>query len=638
MPALGREGWDVAVARDFPMVLVEPDGGLEAEVREGSGIDWLELHLGVEVGGERVDLVGPLAALISTAGPDGAAVAGGAATVFVPLADGRTLAMPAARLLPMVEAIRGLMAGSDLTAASLRLGRHDAVRLAEFEAATAGAEVRWRGGEGVRALGRRLAEGAGIPPVEPPPGFLATLRPYQAEGYAWLSLLREVGLGGVLADDMGLGKTVQALAFLCAEKAAGRLDRPALVVAPTSLMANWAREAARFAPALRVLVLHGPRRKASFASIPDHDLVLTTYPLLARDHADIGARPWHALLLDEAQTIKNPDAATTRVARSLDARHRFCLTGTPLENNLGELWSLFSFAVPGLLGDRKGFASAWRGPIERDGDATKRRLLARRVRPFMLRRTKAQVATELPPKTVMTERVEFGQRQRDAYEAIRLAMHAKVREAVADKGWGRSRIVVLEALLKLRQACCDPRLLRAGGDLAATAGSAKLDRLEELLGELLAEGRRVLVFSQFTSMLDLIRPRLDAAAVPYAVLTGSTRDRPAAIAEFDGGRAKVFLISLKAGGVGLNLVSADTVILYDPWWNPAVEAQAVDRAHRIGQDKPVFVHRLVAAGTIEEKMEELKDRKAALAESLFDADGEPTGTMTEADIEMLLAA
>ena len=642
VPELEAAGWDIAVAPDFPYRMVRADGAFDAELREGSGVDWLELHLGVTVDGERVDLVDPLVALISSPGfsPDmfdGLDAEDGEA-VFLPLPDGRVLAVPLARLRPIVEAMRELAFGVDRGAGSLRLSPLDAARLAEFEVATAGAELRWRGGDAIRDLGRKLTAAGGIPPVALPADFQATLRPYQAEGVAWLSLLREVGLGGILADDMGLGKTVQALAFLAIEKAAGRLDRPALVVAPTSLMGNWAREAERFAPALRVLTLHGLARRALFEAIPDHDLVLTTYPLVARDREVLAAQEWHVLLLDEAQTIKNPEAATTKLILSLDARHRFCLTGTPLENNLGELWSLFSFACPGLLGDRKRFGSTWRTPIEKNGDAERGRLLARRVRPFLLRRTKDEVARDLPPKTEMVERIAFSPAQRDVYESIRLSMHDRIRKAIEDKGWARSRIVVLDALLKLRQACCDPRLLKLKTKAAASAGSAKLERLEEMLGELLAEGRRVLVFSQFTSMLDLIRPRLDAAGIRYSLLTGSTRDRPAAIAEFDSGAAQVFLISLKAGGVGLNLVSADTVVLYDPWWNPAVEEQAIDRAHRIGQTKPVFVHKLVAAGTIEEKMEVLKEKKSALAASLFDPDGEPTLAMTEADIEMLLAS
>jgi SNF2 family DNA or RNA helicase len=385
--------------------------------------------------------------------------------------------------------------------------------------------------------------------------------------------------------------------------------------------------------------------------------VLTTYPLIARDHAVLAARSWPLLLLDEAQTIKNPNAATTKLLLGIEARHRVCMTGTPLENNLDELWSLFSFACPGLLGDRKSFARVWRNPIEKQGDRERSRLLARRVKPFLLRRTKEEVARELPPKTEIVERIDLQGPQRDVYEAIRLSMHARVSAAIAERGWARSRIVILDALLKLRQACCDPRLLKPGatdsadGEIpsprrerghkpatrTAGAGSAKLDRLEEMLVELLAEGRRILVFSQFTSMLRLIQERLAKRAIRYALLTGATRDREAAIRLFEEGSVPVFLVSLKAGGTGLNLIAADTVILYDPWWNPAVEDQAVDRAYRIGQTKPVFVHKLVASGTIEEKMEILKERKSALAQSLFDHDGAPTLAMTQADLELLFA-
>ncbi len=641
IPELKAKGWTIDVAPDFPFQLVVADGDFDAEVVEGSGIDWLELHLGVSIDGQRVDLIDPIVTLISAPGFDLQAFETLAEddgdAVYLPLADGRFLALPLGRLRPIVHALRDLAFGRNGSEGRLRLDRTDAARLAEFEAATLGAALAWRGGEAIRDLGRKLNANGGIPVVSVPATFRAELRPYQAEGVSWLALLRDVGLGGVLADDMGLGKTVQALAFFAIEKEAGRLDRPALVIAPTSLMSNWRREAERFAPELRVLTLHGLARKTLFDQIAGHDVVLTTYPLIARDREVLASHDWHVLMLDEAQTIKNPDAATTKLILSLAARHRFCLTGTPLENHLGELWSLFSFACPGLLGDRKAFTTAWRNPIEKTGNAERSRMLARRVKPFLLRRTKEEVACDLPPKTVIVERIELPPKQRDVYETIRLSMHQKIRAAIAEKGWARSRIVILDALLKLRQACCDPRLLKLK-TRGAAAESAKLARLEEMLQELLAENRRVIVFSQFTTMLDLIRPRLDAAGISYALLTGQTRDRPAVIDAFQAGTAQVFLISLKAGGTGLNLVAADTVVLYDPWWNPAVEEQAIDRAHRIGQTKPVFVHKLVAVDTIEEKMEVLKEQKSALARSLFDADGTPTLAMTEADIELLLAS
>ena len=642
LPELRERGFVIEVDEDFPHRLLRGEGQVEAEIRESSGIDWFELDLGVMIDGERIDLVGPICRLIASPDFDVAdyeALGDSDEPIYLPLPGGRHLALPAARLKPMLEALYELSCGAALADPSgkLRFAMADAAALATFEDATLSAGLIWRGGEALRDMGRTLRATGGVPRVTPPAGFAADLRPYQADGLSWLSFLRQVGLGGILADDMGLGKTVQALALILLEKAEGRLDLPALVVAPTSLMANWRAEAVKFAPDLKVLTLQGLDRKGKFDAIGASDLVLTTYPLIGRDKDVLAARRWSLMILDEAQTIKNPEATTTRIIRDMTARHRFALTGTPLENHLGELWSLFTAVSPGFLGDKAWFTHAFRTPIEKKGDKERARHLARRIKPFLLRRTKEEVASELPPKTEIVERIDMAREQRDLYESIRLAMHEKVRSAIAAKGLNRSRIVVLDALLKMRQACCDPRLLKLAGKSAAKAGSAKLDRLEEILTELIEEDRRILVFSQFTSMLDLIRPRLDRLNFSYSLLTGDTKDRPREIRTFQNGEAKIFLISLKAGGVGLNLTAADTVILYDPWWNPAVEEQAIDRAHRIGQDKPVFVHKLVMTGTIEEKMEQLKEKKRALAESLFDAEGAPTLAMTEADIEMLFS-
>jgi SNF2 family DNA or RNA helicase len=490
----------------------------------------------------------------------------------------------------------------------------------------------FKGADNLRRLAGLLG-GRGLTCPGLPAGFAAKLRPYQEQGVAWLDLLRESGLGGVLADDMGLGKTVQILALLALEKARGNLTAPALIVAPTSLMTNWVNEARKFAPDLRVLVLHGADRKANFAAVPAHDVVLTTYPLIARDHEFLLGRDWHVAVLDEAQTVKNPDAATSRLVRSIKATHRFCLTGTPMENHLGELWSIMSFASPGYLGDKTAFTRQWRTPIEKRADAARAALLAQRVKPFLLRRTKSEVASELPPKTEIVETIMLEGSQRDLYDSIRLSMSAKVRKAIADRGLAKSHIIVLEALLRLRQACCDPALLKL--DDGVERPSAKLERLMEMVLELLSEGRKIIVFSQFTSMIALMRKRLDASRIRYSLLTGETRDRKGAIEGFQAGTTDVFLISLKAGGVGLNLTAADTVIIFDPWWNPAVEQQAIDRAHRIGQDKAVFVYRLVAAGTVEEKMDELKARKRALADSLFDRDGGIGSALTEDDVKAL---
>lgn len=641
-------GWLVEIADDFPLRLVEPDGDISFEIQEHSGIDWFDLDLGVMVAGERISLVPALLDFIATSGLATATeLLRDASTLsdaddqelplLLPLADGRLLAIPSSRLQPILAPLLELFAGAELNTESgtLRLSRQSAGDLALLEAASVESGLAWSGGEALRTMGRQLREHGGFPPCPTPDGFGATLRAYQAHGLAWLQFLRLGGLGGVLADDMGLGKTVQALAHLAVEQEAGRLDLPALVVCPTSLVPNWHAEAARFAPSLRILVLHGPSRTSGFAVIGRHDLVITTYPLLSRDHLVLAAQEWHVVILDEAQIIKNPLATTSRLARTLQARQRLCLSGTPLENHLGELWSLFDFLAPGFLGSRTQFGRVYRGPIEKNGDVERQALLARRIAPFLLRRTKEEVASDLPLKTEIVETIEMSNGQRAIYEGIRLAMHAKVRAAVAKRGLAGSGIVILDALLKLRQACCDPRLLKLAAAKTAKAQSAKLARLLELLPPMLEEGRRVLLFSQFTSMLALIEVELTRLDVPYVLLTGDTRDRTVPVRRFQACEVPLFLISLKAGGVGLNLTAADTVIHYDPWWNPAVENQATDRAHRIGQDKPVFVHRLITAGTVEEKMETLKQRKQALADGVLGGTAGAMQALTEGDLEIL---
>lgn len=632
---LKSEGFEILIDDDFPFRLADSSGEFDATL-ESSGIDWFELALGIEIDGERRDLAPLLAALVSAPGftPERLThLADKGERFLLPLADGRHLALAADRFLPLVLALHGLhMSGAfDGASGKVRLSRAEVVPLLGVE----NEHFAFRSADNLRRLAG-LLQTRGLTAPELPPSFRATLRTYQAQGLAWLDLLRESGLGGILADDMGLGKTVQILALIALEKARGHLGNPALVVAPTSLMTNWSAEAARFAPDLKVLVLHGADRKHKFAAIAEHDLVLTTYPLIARDRETLLVREWHMAVLDEAQTVKNPDAATTRWLRETKAKHRFCLTGTPMENHLGELWSIMSFVNPGYLGDKAAFSRQWRTPIEKRADKVRTTALARRVKPFLLRRTKTEVATELPAKSEMVETIVLEGPQRDLYDSIRLTMSRKVREAIAKRGLAKSHIVVLEALLRMRQACCDPALLKLNDGVDRP--SAKLDRLIEMVEELLSEGRKIIVFSQFTSMLDLIRSRFDAGGLRYSLLTGQTKDRKTAIETFQDGAADVFLISLKAGGVGLNLTAADTVIIFDPWWNPAVEEQAIDRAYRIGQDKAVFVYRLVAAGTIEEKMDELKARKRALADGLFDRDGGIALALTEGDVNALFDA
>jgi SNF2 family DNA or RNA helicase len=402
-------------------------------------------------------------------------------------------------------------------------------------------------------------------------------------------------------------------------------------------MDNWQAEAARFAPGLRVLLLQGKDRLTQFDKIASVDIVLTTYALLPRDEEALRRHRFHLLILDESQYIKNSRSKMAQTAGLLNARHRLCLTGTPLQNHLGELWSQFHFLMPGLLGDEKAFNAEFRKPIEKHGDNARNGLLTRRVKPFMLRRTKDKVAKELPPKTEIVLPIELGSAQRDLYETVRLAMDKKVREEIERKGVARSQIVILDALLKLRQVCCDPRLVKRAGLAKSVAASAKLGALMELVDTLLSEGRKILVFSQFTSMLELIAEELRARSFDYVMLTGDTLDRATPVAAFQQGQVPLFLISLKAGGVGLNLTAADTVIHFDPWWNPATENQATDRAWRIGQGKPVFVYKLIAKGTLEERIQEMQRRKGELASAVLAQDGALSLHITQDDLQAILA-
>jgi superfamily II DNA or RNA helicase len=631
LPQLRAQGWRIDFDESFRYATVEAGDWL-AEVRESGG-DWFDLSLQVEVEGNRVDLIPLLLTVIRerpellSRGKGQHAAADG--HLFVRLESGRMLAVPFARLQPLVAVLHDLLDAAP--AGKLRLPRLDVLRLADLDDSTA---LKWQGGEALRGLGRKLAGFTAITPVNAPADFGAQLRSYQEQGLAWLQFLREYGLGGILADDMGLGKTVQTLAHILIEKQAGRLTHPVLVVAPTSVVPNWKAEAARFAPQLRVHVSHGLKRKESFGEMAASDLVLTTYALLPRDEQALLGQEFHLVILDEAQQIKNAQTRAARVVGQLRAAHRLCLTGTPLENHLGELWSLFHFLMPGLLGDATTFRRAYRTPVEKHGDNARRENLVRRIRPFILRRTKDQVAPELPPKTEILRPVELAGSQRELYETVRASVHERVRAEIAARGIAQSHIVVLDALLKLRQICCDPRLLKV--DAARhVKESAKLQLLIEMLQELLPEGRRVLIFSQFTSMLDLIEPELAKLDIAHVKLTGQTRDRERPVKAFQSGKVPLFLISLKAGGTGLNLTAADTVIHYDPWWNPAVENQASGRAHRIGQDKPVFVYKLIVSGSVEEKIASLQASKAALARGVLENDAGASLPLTSEDIQAL---
>lgn len=634
VPLLKKAGWQVQFPDNFRHNVIQIDAW-DAELTEGED-GWFNLDMGVIVEGERLPLAPMLADLFRR---DARWLESGALTriadsekVALLTLDGKRLLVPASRIKPLAGTLIDLFDGLG-HGETLKISRFDAARLGDLNDTS-----RWefRGQSDVLALAERLQAAQGVSEINPPQGLRLELRPYQREGLAWLQFLREQKLCGILADDMGLGKTAQTLAHLLLEKESGRLDKPALIVLPTSLIFNWKNEAARFAPDLRVLSLHGPDRKSRFGEIDQHDVVLTTYPLLWRDIEDLKAHAYHLLILDEAQTVKNAQSRSAEAVRGVNAKHRLCLTGTPLENHLGELWSQFDFLLPGFLGASKQFTKYWRTPIEKFGDSARRDLLARRIRPFILRRKKEDVAQELPPKTIIVRSVELEGGQRDLYETVRAAMDAKVRDEIAQRGFARSQIVLLDALLKLRQVCCDPRLVKSAS-ARKVSERAKLNLLMAMLPEMVEEGRRILLFSQFTSMLALIEKELTKAGLGYAKLTGDTVNREMPIKSFQDGEVPIFLISLKAGGVGLNLTTADTVIHYDPWWNPAVENQATDRAHRLGQDKPVFVYKLIVSGSIEEKILALQERKSQLAAGILSEDHNVDMKFSDADLAALFA-
>ena len=594
---------DVDATARFPHP-VGADAGVPELAFEADTEGWFVARLGLEVDGERIDLLPVLLGL----GYDGVMARIDGLRLVLP--SGRGIRLSADRVGPMLDLLQDLE----------RRGPGLGIRPEKLAGFQPPADWRFRPDARLSQFLERLRGFDGLAPLDPPSTFGATLRPYQRLGLAWLDFLREFGFGGVLADDMGLGKTVQCLAFFARERAEGRLQKPALVVCPTSVAPNWQAEATRWLPSFGVQMLVRGDRTAVLAELSRFDLVVTSYALLVRDIDVLRRVDWSVVVFDEAQWLKNAATKGYRAAAALRADLRLCMTGTPVENHLGELKAQLDLALPGLLGDDRRFARRFRQPIERERNATAEAALRARIRPFVLRRTKAAVATDLPPRSTLVQAVQFDTAQQDLYETLRAQMERRVRDALARRGVAQSTITVLDALLKLRQVCCDPSLVDLPSARKVKA-SAKREALANLLPTLIDEGRSVLLFSQFTGMLDLIERDLRAAGVGHVRLDGGTRDRAKPVERFQRGEVPVFLISLKAGGVGLNLTRADTVILYDPWWNPAVEAQAIDRAHRIGQDKPVFVYELQCVGTVEEKMAQLKQRKRAIADAVL-SDGE----------------
>ena len=616
MQLLG-EGWQV-----------EAEGKLyrkpgQIDIKVSSGVDWFELHAEVAFEGQAVPLPRLLQAMRRGDG-------------MVPLGDGTFGLLPEEWLKKYAPLVSLSEAHDDhLRFRPTQVGFLDLLLAAMPEA---------RCDEVFTRAAGRMRQFESVKPADSPPQFTGQLRPYQRYGLGWFQFLSDFRFGGCLADDMGLGKTVQVLARLEERRQErvnagnGNSPRPSLVVVPRSLIFNWKQEAARFTPGLRVLDHTGAERIGrnggeSLDHFSDYDLVLTTYGTLRRDAAKLKDVRFDYAILDEAQVVKNATTASAKAARLLQAQHRLVLTGTPVENHLGDLWSIFEFLNPGMLGSASVFKLI--GPGAKQVNAETRDLLGRALRPFILRRTKEQVEPDLPKKLEQTLYCDLEMPQRTLYDELRDFYRRTLLAKVSQQGLNRSKIQVLEALLRLRQAACHPGLIDPA---RRQDSSAKLDALLPQLEEVTEAGHKALVFSQFTSLLSILRERLDSKGMPYEYLDGQTRDRAARVQRFQSEPdCPLFLISLKAGGLGLNLTAAEYVFLLDPWWNPAVEAQAIDRAHRIGQERRVFAYRLIARDTVEEKVLELQSTKRDLADAILNVDNSLIRNLGREDLELLLS-
>ena len=589
---------------------VRQAGGMRFRVT--SDLDWFDVHTDVDFEGRGVSFPELLRALER-----------GDSTVRL---DDGSLGILPEEWLEQIGMISGL---GTATEDGLRFSTSQAALLDALLATQDNVDI----DEGFAAMRERFRNFAGMEQIEVPASFQGELRGYQREGLSWMKFLSDFNFGGCLADDMGLGKTVQFLATLLRRLEDKPDTPPSLVVVPRSLMFNWASECARFTPNIKVMEYTGLERANMRAEFSKHNLILTTYGTVRRDIAVLKDIDFDYVVLDEAQTIKNPSSQIARSSRLLKSNFRLALSGTPIENNAGDLWSIFEFLNPGMLGRSTAFRSHIADPDSREA----RDMVAKGLRPFILRRTKKQVAAELPDRLEETIYCDMEDEQRGLYDELRIHYRESLLGLVQEQGLARSKMHVLEALLRLRQAACHPALLKRGDEQELYA---KLDFLIPHLQELISEGHKALVFSQFTSMLSIVREHLDKQGITYEYLDGKTRDRKARVEHFQEDKdCQVFLISLKAGGLGLNLTSADYVFLLDPWWNPAVEAQAIDRAHRVGQTRTVFAYRLICRDTVEEKIAELQKKKRSLADAILAGDdsGSVLQDLSVEDLELLLS-
>ena len=607
--------WEKLVPSDLRAVKVR-DTSVSAAVRVASGVDWLSLDVAFSADGQAVDEDELRGALEK-------------GRKLVKLADGSWAPVRTEEVAEVLERMAEIVAGQG----GAKIPLSQAGRVQELLRLVGNHTVSPQAKE----LFGKLEDIGEIEQIAKPRNLkVAQFRDYQKRGFSWLVFLHNVGTGGILADDMGLGKTLQTIALLLWVKSKNKTHAPTLVVAPTSVVPNWAREIEKFAPSLSTLLWHGTDRHEQKSELEEVDVVITSYALLRRDEELLSEIGFRYLILDEAQHIKNPLSATARAAKRVKSDRRLALTGTPIENRLSEIWSIMDFVSPGLLGSLKNFEEKYARPIERGDEETMRRMRTI-VRPLVMRRTKAEVAPELPAKIEQEIVVPLADEQNKLYKQMLGQLRASVLSEVEKQGVQKAHIQILAALTRLRQAACDPRLTKLNGEWNDDT-SGKLSALREILSEAVAGGHRVLVFSQFVEMLQLIKTALDQDGVKYEYLDGSTKDRQVRVDRFNNDESySAFLISLKAGGTGLNLTGADTVVHFDPWWNPAVEDQATDRAHRIGQTKVVNVYRLIARGTVEEKILQLSDKKRELMENVLSTEGTALKGLTKADIDDLFS-
>ena len=591
----------------------------EAQLRAravSSGIDWLELQVNFEIDGIEVPYE-TVQAIV------------GEGKHYLKLPQGGFAKVELEQFKLLEEKLAELEGEVD-EKGRLRVSQYHAAYLDQTF------QVDWSDLQSVGGMIRSLRETGEIPQRPLPEHLAKILREYQHHGYDWMNFLHDHKFHGILADDMGLGKTLQALAYLL-DRRNQEGPKPTLVMAPTSVVFNWANEAAKFTPDLKVLVLTGPKRKALYSEIEKHDLIITSYAIFRRDVEVLSQVPWRTVILDEAQNIKNYRSKTALLVKELKAEQRWALTGTPLENRLSELWSIFDFLMPGFLGSYPHFKRKYQQPIENHQSADHLGRLRNRIFPFVMRRMKSEVASELPPKTEVTNFCEMNQDQQKLYHEVLLVCRRQVFAEVEKRGIEKSQVSILTALLRLRQVCCHPELLGPTFE-QKDVSSGKFDAFQDLVTEVLEEGHRILVFSQFVEMLSLLRNWLDESKIAYEYLDGRTRKREERVKRFnEDSSIPIFLVSLRAGGTGLNLTGADYVIHYDPWWNPAVQDQATDRVHRIGQKRHVFSYKLITKDTVEEKILALQERKRTLAKELLSADSAIGKKLSYEDLEYLFS-